>query len=95
MEEEKNPVPEQQEPEAAQTPEQTSEAEQTPEQTLEAEQTPEQTSEAEQTRFKKFLDRLSIFHYNPLHPIRTWLAWLGAVLFVALVIAYYVTGGGR
>lgn len=50
--------------------------------------------ETEKTRFNKFLDRLTIFHHTPKLPVRTWLAWLGIILFIALVIAYYVVNGG-
>ena len=50
--------------------------------------------DAEQKRFKKFLDRLRVFHHIPKFPIRNWMAWLGVVLFIALVIAYYALGGG-
>jgi len=48
--------------------------------------------ELTQKRFAKFLDRLKVFR-GPKVPVRTWLAWLGIVLFVALVIVYYLTGG--
>ena len=50
--------------------------------------------DVEKKRFKKFLDRLTIFHGTSKPPIRTWLAWLGVILFVALVIAYYIVNGG-
>ena len=48
----------------------------------------------EKTRFKRFLDRLTIFHHAPKPLIRTWLAWSGVIAFVGLVIAYYVVNGG-
>ena len=48
--------------------------------------------ELKQKRFKKFLDRLTVFRM-PKVPVRNWLAWIGIVLFVALVIAYYLSGG--
>ncbi len=49
----------------------------------------------EQSRFTKFLDRLHIPHPAEPIPARKMLAALGVVLFIALVIAYYVTNGGR
>ena len=55
--------------------------------------TPEQTpDELEKKRFNKFLNRLTIFR-APKVAARNWLAWLGVALFIALVIAYYLTGG--
>ncbi len=50
--------------------------------------------ELEKKRFNKFLDRLTVFR-TPKVAARTWLAWAGVVLFVGLVIAYYLTGGGN
>ena len=47
----------------------------------------------EKTRFKRFLDRLTVFH-PPKLPVRTWLAWAGVIAFVVLVIAYYAINGG-
>ena len=55
------------------------------------EQTPT-PEELQQKRFKNFLDRLTVFR-TPKVPVRNWLAWLGILLFVALVIAYYLSGG--
>lgn len=53
------------------------------------------TDKQEQARFTRFLDRLRILPYVSKFPIRTWMTWLGVVLFVALVIAYYALGGGN
>ncbi len=58
-----------------------------------AKQTPN-FEEQEQKRFQKFLSRLRIFHRSPKLPIRSWMTWLGVILFIGLVIAYYATGGG-
>ena len=58
--------------------------------TQQAPATPEEASKA---RFQKFLDRLTIFR-APRLPVRNWLAILGIVLFLALVIAYYAINGG-
>jgi len=51
--------------------------------------------EQEQKRFRRFLSRLRVLHRVPKFPIRNWMAWLGLVLFIALVIAYYALGGGK
>lgn len=59
-----------------------------------AEQITPAAEELEKKRFKKFLDRLTIFHTTPKLTIRVWLAWSGVILFIALVIAYYVVNGG-
>ena len=56
-----------------------------------AKQTP---NTEEQKRFQKFLSRLRIFDRTQNLPIRSWMTWLGSALFIALVIAYYATGGG-
>ena len=48
----------------------------------------------EQKRFQKFLSRLRIFDRTQNLPVRSWMTWLGIILFIALVIAYYATGGG-
>lgn len=56
-----------------------------------AKQTP---NTEEQKRFQKFLSRLRIFDRTQNLPIRSWMTWLGIALFIALVIAYYATGGG-
>ena len=55
---------------------------------------PEQEN-AEQKRFQKFLEGLHIFHNIPKFPVRKWMAWLGIVLFVIMVIVYYAMGGGK
>ena len=52
------------------------------------------TKDVEKAPFQIFLDRLTIFQQGHRPPIRKWMAWLGVVLFIALVIAYYVTNGG-
>ena len=49
---------------------------------------------SEKTHFQNFLDRLTIFQPAHRPPIRKWMAWLGVILFIALVIAYYATNGG-
>ena len=54
-----------------------------------------QQDPSEQTRFKKFLDGLHVFPNIPKFPIRNWMAWLGIVLFVIMVIVYYAMGGGK
>lgn len=40
-----------------------------------------------------FLERLKLRELVR-SPIRNWLAWAGIALFVALIIAYYLTTGG-
>ena len=47
----------------------------------------------EQKNHPSFLDRLKLREIVR-SPIRNWLAWVGIALFVALIIAYYLTTGG-
>ena len=63
-------------------------------QTEQKEQTAPTQAEQEKTRFAAFLDRLTIFQHTPMLPVRKWLAVVGIVLFIGLVIAYYLVNGG-
>jgi cytochrome c-type biogenesis protein CcmH/NrfG len=54
---------------------------------------PEQ-SDKEKQRLLAFMERLDL--RQVVHsPIRKWMAWAGLVLFVALIVAYYLTTGGQ
>ena len=50
--------------------------------------------QTEPTKKIPFADRLNLQEIVQ-SPIRKWLAWAGLVLFVALIIAYYLTTGGQ
>jgi hypothetical protein len=52
---------------------------------------PAQPESAKKIPFAERLNLQEIVH----SPIRKWLAWAGLALFVALIIAYYLTTGGQ
>ena len=49
--------------------------------------------ELEHIRFSRFLRKLRVSRRVPKFPIRNWMAWLGVILFITMVIVYYATGG--
>ena len=52
---------------------------------------PEQPEPVKKVPFAERLKLQEIAH----SPIRKWMSWAGLALFVALIIAYYLTTGGQ